>query len=91
MRSTRIALVEMAIATTTSRALGALASVMTTLFRRPGRPVAASAKAAALTVGLVAAALALSSPASAQTSSCADPVLDGPDWGSRGTRCLSGW
>jgi predicted lipoprotein with Yx(FWY)xxD motif len=78
MRSTRIALVEMAIATTTSRALGALASVMTTLFRRPGRPVAASAKAAALTVGLVAAALALSSPASAQTSSCADPVTSAP-------------
>jgi predicted lipoprotein with Yx(FWY)xxD motif len=78
MRSTRIALVGVAIATTTSRAVSALAPMMMTLFRRSGRPVAGSAKAAALTLGLVTVALTFSSPASAQTSSCADPVTSAP-------------
>jgi predicted lipoprotein with Yx(FWY)xxD motif len=48
---------------------------MTTLFRRLARPVAVAA--AALTLGLVAVAQ-LSSPARADSSSCADPVTSAP-------------
>jgi len=51
---------------------------MTTPFDRLRRPVAAPAAAAALTLGLVAAALQLSSPARAASSSCADPVTSAP-------------
>src|ERR1700693_3589511 len=52
--------------------------VLTTLFRRLGRPVSGRAAAAALTLGLVAVGLQFSSPASAQSSSCADPVTSAP-------------
>jgi predicted lipoprotein with Yx(FWY)xxD motif len=51
---------------------------MTTLFSRLRRPVAGRAAAAALTLGLVAVALQFSSPASAQSSSCADSVTSAP-------------
>jgi len=51
---------------------------MTTLLRRLGTPVAGRATAAALTLGLVAVALQFSSSASAQSSSCADPVASAP-------------
>ncbi len=51
---------------------------MTTLFRRLGRPVAGRAAAAALTLGLVAAALLFSSSASAQTKPCSDDVESAP-------------
>jgi predicted lipoprotein with Yx(FWY)xxD motif len=51
---------------------------MTPMFRQPRGPVAARATAAALTLGLVAAALLFSSPASAKSSSCADKVTSGP-------------
>jgi predicted lipoprotein with Yx(FWY)xxD motif len=51
---------------------------MMTLYRRLGRPVSGRAAAAALTLGLVAVALQFSSPASAQSSSCADPVTSAP-------------
>jgi hypothetical protein len=50
---------------------------MTTLFRGLERPVAVRA-AAALTLGLAAVALLFSSPASAATSCCADPVTTVP-------------
>lgn len=53
-------------------------AAITNLFHRLGRPVAARATAAALTLGLVAAALQFSSPASAQSSSCADSVTSAP-------------
>ena len=49
-----------------------------TLFRRFGRPVARPAAAAALTLGLFAAAPQFSSAASPQSSSCADPVTSAP-------------
>lgn len=42
------------------------------------RPAAGGVKTAALTLGLITAALLFSSPASAQTSSCADPVTSAP-------------
>ena len=51
---------------------------MTKLFRRLRRPVAGPATAAALTLGLFAVALQFSSTASAQSSSCADPVTSTP-------------
>ena len=51
---------------------------MTTLFSRLRRSVAAPATAAALTLGLVTVALQFSSPASAHSSSCADPVTSPP-------------
>jgi hypothetical protein len=51
---------------------------MTTLFRGLGRPVGGRTTAAALTLGLVAVALLFTSPASAQSSSCADPVTSAP-------------
>jgi predicted lipoprotein with Yx(FWY)xxD motif len=44
------------------------------LFRRLQRPIAGPATAAALTLGLFAVAVQFSSTASAQSSSCADPV-----------------
>jgi len=50
---------------------------MTTLFRRLGQPVAGRATAA-LTLGLVAAALLFSSSAGAQTSPCSDDVASAP-------------
>jgi predicted lipoprotein with Yx(FWY)xxD motif len=50
---------------------------MTILFRKR-RPVAGSAAAAVLILGLVVLALQLSSPARAQSSSCADPVTSAP-------------
>ena len=52
-----------------------------TLFRRMRRPVAGSATAAMLTLGLVAVALQFSSPASARSasSSCADADHQRPD------------
>jgi len=51
---------------------------MTTLFRRLRRPVAGPAAAALLTLGLVAVALQFSSPARAESSSCADPITSAP-------------
>ena len=51
---------------------------MTTVFPRFGRRVVGRAIAAALTLGLVAVPLFLSSSASAQSSSCADPVTSAP-------------
>ena len=51
---------------------------MTTLFRRPRRPIAGPARAATLTLGLVAAALLFSSSASAQTKPCSDDVKSAP-------------
>ena len=51
---------------------------MTTLFRRLWRPLAGHTAVTALIVGLVAVALVFSSSASAQTSSCADPVTSAP-------------
>ena len=51
--------------------------VMTTLFRRLGKPVAGRATAT-LTLGLVAAALLSSSSASAQTRPCSDDVMSAP-------------
>ena len=54
-----------------------LEAVMTTLFRRRRGPVAGRA-AAALTLGLVAAALLFSSSAGAQTSPCSDDVTSAP-------------
>ncbi len=51
---------------------------MVTLLRRPRRPVAGRSTAAALTLGLVGVALLFSSPASAASSSCADPVTSAP-------------
>jgi predicted lipoprotein with Yx(FWY)xxD motif len=52
---------------------------MTTLFQRRGRPVAGRATAAILTLGLIAVALQLmSSPASAQSSPCSDPLTSAP-------------
>lgn len=50
---------------------------MTILFRKR-RPVAGTAAAAVLILGLVVLALQLSSPARAQSSSCADPVTSAP-------------
>jgi predicted lipoprotein with Yx(FWY)xxD motif len=52
--------------------------IMTFLFRRLGRPVAGSATAAALTLGLIAVALQFSPSARAVSSSCADPVTSAP-------------
>lgn len=46
--------------------------------RRRCRPIKASAAAAALTLSIVAAALLFSSPASAATSPCSDPVTSAP-------------
>jgi predicted lipoprotein with Yx(FWY)xxD motif len=51
---------------------------MTTLFRRLRRPVTGRATAATLILGLLALALQFSSTASAQSSSCADPVTSAP-------------
>lgn len=51
---------------------------MTALFRRTGRRGAGSAAAAALILSLVVAVLVFSSTASAETSSCADPVTSAP-------------
>ena len=51
--------------------------VMTTLFRRLGKPVVGRATAA-LTLGVVAAALLFSSSASAQTMPCSDDVTSAP-------------
>jgi predicted lipoprotein with Yx(FWY)xxD motif len=51
---------------------------MTTLFYRLRTPIARPAIVAALTLGLLAAALFLSSPAGAQGGSCADPVTSAP-------------
>jgi hypothetical protein len=53
---------------------------MKSSFLRFKRPVAGTAAIAALTLGLVAAALPFSSPASAQgtSKSCADPVTSSP-------------
>ena len=51
---------------------------MKTLFGRLGRPVAGRAAAVTLTLGLVAVALAFSSPASAQTRPCSDDVTSVP-------------
>jgi predicted lipoprotein with Yx(FWY)xxD motif len=50
---------------------------MTIVFRRRG-PAASSAAAALLILGLVVLALQLSSPARAESSSCADPVTSAP-------------
>jgi predicted lipoprotein with Yx(FWY)xxD motif len=50
----------------------------TTLFRRLGTPVAGRTTAGVLTLGLVGMALVLSSPASAQSSSCAESVTSAP-------------
>lgn len=52
--------------------------VMTIHLRRLGRPVAGFAAVAALILGLAALALRLSSPAKADSSSCADPVMSAP-------------
>lgn len=52
--------------------------VMTIHLRRLGRPVAGFAAVAALILGLAALALQLSSPAKADSSSCADPVMSAP-------------
>jgi predicted lipoprotein with Yx(FWY)xxD motif len=50
-----------------------------TLFRQLGRPIAGPALAAALTLGLIALALGVSSPARAQDEiNCADPVTSAP-------------
>ena len=51
---------------------------MTTLFQRLGRPIAGRAAATMLTLGLVAAALVFSSPASAQTRPCSEDVTSAP-------------
>jgi predicted lipoprotein with Yx(FWY)xxD motif len=51
---------------------------MKTLFRRLGTPVARRAAAAMLSLGLVAAGLLFSSPASAQTKPCSDDVTSVP-------------
>jgi predicted lipoprotein with Yx(FWY)xxD motif len=51
---------------------------MKMLFRRLGRPVAGRATAATLTLGLLAAGLLFSSPASAQTRPCSDDVTSAP-------------
>jgi predicted lipoprotein with Yx(FWY)xxD motif len=51
---------------------------MTTLYRRLGRLGAGSAAAAALSVVVASVALVFSAPASAQISSCADPVTSAP-------------
>jgi predicted lipoprotein with Yx(FWY)xxD motif len=51
---------------------------MTMLFRRLRRPVGGRAAAAALTLGLVAASLVFSSPASAQSKPCSDDVTSAP-------------
>jgi hypothetical protein len=51
---------------------------MTTMFHRLGRRVVGRTAAAALILGLVAVALMFSSPASAQSSPCADPVTSAP-------------
>jgi len=51
---------------------------MTTLFRRLRGSVAGPAAAAALTLGLVAAGLLFSSPASAQSRPCSDDVTSAP-------------
>jgi predicted lipoprotein with Yx(FWY)xxD motif len=51
---------------------------MKMLFRRLGRPAAGRATAATLTLGLFAAALLFSSPASAQTRPCSDDVTSAP-------------
>ena len=51
---------------------------MTTLFHQLGRPVAGRAAAVTLALGLVAAALVFTSPASAQTSPCSEDVTSAP-------------
>ena len=51
---------------------------MTTLFHQLGRPVAGRAAAVTLALGLVAAALVFTSPASAQTSPCSEDVTSVP-------------
>ena len=51
---------------------------MTTLFRGLGRTVAVRSAAAAITLGLVGAALLFSSPASAQSRPCSDDVTSTP-------------
>lgn len=51
---------------------------MTMLFRRLRRPIGVRAAAAAVTLGLVPASLAFSSPASAQNKLCSDDVASAP-------------